>query len=55
MPNDNPLAPNNLGIKKEKLSAYQKLLKVADDYNISIVCTKQLVPNFFDKEKYVLR
>ena len=29
-------------------------LKIADFYNISIGNVKNLVPNFFDKEKYVL-
>ena len=34
------------------LSNYQ--LKVADLYNISIGNVKNCVPNFFDKENYVL-
>ena len=34
------------------LSDYQ--LKIADLYNISIGNVKKLVPNFFDKEKYVI-
>ena len=34
------------------LSEYQ--LKIADLYNIVIGNVKTLVPNFFDKEKYVL-
>ena len=34
------------------LSEYQ--LKIAHLYNIPIVYIKKLVPNFFDKEKYVL-
>ena len=34
------------------LSEYQ--LKIADLYNISIGNVKKMVPNFFDKEKYVL-
>ena len=34
------------------LSDYQ--LKIAYGYNISIEIVKQLVPNFFDKEKNVL-
>ena len=33
------------------LSEYQ--LKIADLYNISIGNDKKLVPNFFDKEKYI--
>ena len=35
------------------MSEYQ--LKIADLYDISIGNVKKLVPNFFDKEKYVLR
>ena len=34
------------------LAGYQ--LKIADLYNIFIGNIKKLVPNFFDKEKYVL-
>ena len=34
------------------LSEYQ--LKIADLYNIPIGNVKKIVPNFFDKEKYVL-
>ena len=34
------------------LSEYQ--LKIANLYNIPIVNVKKLVPNFFDKKKYVL-
>ena len=34
------------------LSKYQ--LKVADHYKIPISNVKKLVPNFFDKEKYVI-
>ena len=34
------------------LSEYQ--LKIADLYSISIDNVKKLVPEFFDKEKYVL-
>ena len=34
------------------LSEYQ--LKIADLYNIPIGDIKKLVPNFFDKEKYVI-
>ena len=35
------------------LSDYQ--LKIADLYNIPIGNVKKLVPNFFNKEKYVIR
>ena len=45
------LAPNKMEIKREMLSVYQ--LKIADLYNISIANVKNLVPSFFDKEKYV--
>ena len=34
------------------LSYYQ--LKIADHYNIPTDNVKKLVPNFFDKEKYVI-
>ena len=46
-----PLAPDKIEIKREMLSEYQ--LKIADLCNISIGNVKKLVPNFFDKEKYV--
>ena len=39
-------------IKREMLSEHQ--LKIADLYNIPIGNVKKLVPDFFDKEKYVL-
>ena len=45
--NDYPLE-----IKREMLSDYQ--LKIADLYNIPIGNVKKLVPNFFDKVKYVI-
>ena len=50
--NDYPLAPDKIKIKKEMLSEYQ--LKITDLYNIPIGNVKKLVPNFFDKKKYVL-
>ena len=50
--NDDPLAPNKRGIKRETLADYQ--LKIANLYNIPIGNVKKLVPNFFDKEKYVI-
>ena len=49
--NDYPLAPDNLEIKRETLLDNQ--LKVADLYNIPIGNVKKLLPNFFNKEKYV--
>ena len=50
--NDYPLAPDKIEIKGKMLSDYQ--LKIADLYNIPIGNVKKLVPNFFDKEKYVI-
>ena len=50
--NDYPLAPDKIKIKKEMLSKDQ--LKIVDLFNIPIDIVKKLVPNFFDKEKYVL-
>ena len=49
---DYHVAPDKIEIKREMLSNYQ--LKIADFYNISIGNVKKLVPNFFDKEMYVL-
>ena len=39
-------------MKNEMLYKYQ--LKIADLYNIPFGNVKQLVPNFFDKEMYVV-
>ena len=50
--NDYPLAPDKMKIRKEMLSEYQ--LKIADFYNIPIGKVKQLVPNLFDKERYLI-
>ena len=50
--NDYPLSRDKIQIKREMVSAYQ--LKIADLYNIPIGNVKKLVPNFFDKEKYVI-
>ena len=50
--NDYPLALGKIEIKREMLSEYQ--LKIADLYNIPIGNVKKLMPNFFDKEKYVI-
>ena len=56
--NDYPLAkiadyPSyKIEIRREMLSNYQ--LKIVDLYNIAIGNVKKLVPNIFDKEKYVL-
>ena len=49
---DYPIAPDKIEINREILSDYQ--LKFADLYNIPIGNVKKLVPNFFDKEKYVI-
>lgn len=46
-----PLAPDKLEIKKEILCDNQ--LKIVD-YNIPTGSVKNLVPDFFDKEKYIL-
>ena len=40
-------------ITREMVSDYQ--LKVADLNNISIGNVEKLVPNYFDKEKYVIQ
>ena len=50
--NDYHLAPDKIEIKREMMSEYQ--LKIADLYNIPIGNVKKLVPNFFNKEQYVL-
>ena len=47
-----PSAPDEIEIKREMLSDYQ--LKIANHYKIPIFNVKKLVPNFFDKEKYVI-
>ena len=47
-----PLAPVKTEIKREMLSDYQ--LKVTVLYYTPIGNFKKLVPNFFDKENYVL-
>ena len=49
--NDYTLAPDKPEIKIEILSDYQ--LKIVNLYNIPIGNIKKLVPNFFDKEKYM--
>ena len=50
--NDCPLARDKIEIKKEILSDHQ--LKIANFYNIHIANFKNLLPNVFDKAKYVL-
>ena len=50
--NDYHLAPDKIEIKREMLSEYQ--LKIADLSNILIGNVKKLVPNLFDKGKYVI-
>ena len=50
--NDYRLAPYKIEIKREMFTNYQ--LKIADLYNIPNDNVKNLVPNFFDKEKYVI-
>ena len=49
--NDYPLTPDEIEIKREMLSDSQ--LKI-DLYNIPVGNVKRLVPNFFDKEEYVI-
>ena len=49
--NDYPLAPDKLQIKRE-LSDFQ--FQITNDFNISIDNVKKLVPNFFQKGKYVI-
>ena len=50
--NDYFLAPDKIEIKKKMLSEYQ--LKITYLCKIRIENVKELVPNFFDKEKYVI-
>ena len=47
-----PLALDKIEIKREIL--FDNQLKIADHYNIPIGNVKKLVPNFFDKETYVI-
>ena len=47
-----PLAPDKKETNREMISDYQ--LKITDNYNVSIGNAKKLVPNFFNKEKYVV-
>ena len=49
--NDYSLGSEEIEIKRQTLSNYQ--LKIANFYNIPTEDVKKLVPNFFDKEKYV--
>ena len=46
------LVPDKIKVKRKKLSKYQ--LNITDLYKIPIANVKKLVPNFFDKEKYVI-
>ena len=50
--NDYPLALDKIEMKREIMSDYQ--LRIADYYSIPIGNVKKLVPNFFNKEKYVI-
>ena len=52
LPNDCPLAPDKIEVKREMLSKYQ--LRISDFNNFHIGNVKRLVPNFFGKGKYVL-
>ena len=49
--NDYPGDPDKIEIKEEMLPEYQ--LKIDDLCNVPIGNAKKLLPNFFDKEKYV--
>ena len=50
--NDYPLVPDKTEIKREMLPDYQ--LKTANLYSIPICSAKKLVPNLFDKGKYII-
>ena len=50
--NDFPLAPDKIEIKKDILSKYQSM--ISNFNNIPIDNVKELMPNVFDNEKYVL-
>ena len=50
--NDYTWAPDKIEIKRQRYSEYQ--LKIADLYNIPIGNVKKLLPDLFDKEKYIL-
>ena len=51
--NNYALAPGKIEIKREMLFDYQ--LEIVDLYNIPIGNAQKFVPNFFDKEKYVIQ
>ena len=51
--NDYHLAADKMKIKREILPNYQ--IKISDFSNFPISNVKKLVPNSFDKEKYVFR
>ena len=50
--NDYPLSSDKIAIKREMLSEHQ--LNIVDLYKLPIGNIKKLVPNVFDKEKYVI-
>ena len=50
--NNYPLSPHKIEIKREMVSEYQ--LKIADLHNIPIRDVRKIVPNFLDKERYVI-
>ena len=50
--NDCYLAPDKIETKKEMLSKYQ--LMISDFYTIFTGNVKKMLPNLFDKEKYVV-
>ena len=47
-----PLAPDKTGIKRQTLPSYH--LKNAASSNISVGVFEKLMPNYFNKEKYML-
>ena len=50
--NDYPLCPEHIEVKYEILSKYCK--NVVDRYDIKVGGVKKLIPNLFDKVKYVV-
>ena len=50
---DNPLCPEKVEVKYEMLSKYCK--DIVDWYNIKVGGVKKLIPNLYDKSKYVAR
>ena len=52
---DYPLAPKKINIPKEWLSLFLKYcLKIANAHNITKGAVKKLVPNFMNKNNYLI-